>query len=126
MIATLTAAELSKNVEPDRYRPREASHSARIPDKSDTVTSFWIRRLLTDQESGHSILQMPRLAISQGQDGLCWIRLTPLLASGYFRQVIQSAQKRQWLSIYFLLVWLVEMRGFEPLTSWLQTTRSPS
>ena len=77
MIATLTAAELSKNVEPDRYRPREASHSARIPDKSDTVTSFWIRRLLTDQESRHALARVPRLAISQGQDGLYLICLTP-------------------------------------------------
>ena len=127
MIATLTAAELSKNVELDRRYPREACTSARIPDKSDTVTRLKIRRLLTDQESGHSIVQMPRLAISEGQDGLRSVLLTPLLARCYFGQLIQPTQKRQWLSLYcFLLVWLVEMTGFEPVASGLQNRRSPS
>src|SRR6516225_3533260 len=57
--------------------PRGAGGPASIPDKSDTARTKKIRRLLTDQESRHALARVPRLAISQGQDGLYLICLTP-------------------------------------------------
>ncbi len=51
---------------------------------------------------------------------------TPLHAAFYFKKPIGLATNRQNASLSLSLSRLfVEMTGFEPVTSWLQTTRSP-